>query len=529
MTGPFQETQVQLHRDALSTSWGFRLQGGKDFKTPLTVQRVFVGSPADGELHRGDVIESVQNYDATNMMHKQAQDLIKQAGGSLALRVRRSLQTRARSAPPAPAPLSQGRTRAAAFQPPPAAPSGGNMYGFVPKPQPQYGSGSGSHVGGVPREFGQNYGGGGQQPMRRGPMAPPNMLSKVNQSLNQALWQTNPDEYDPEYEPRSVNQLQNVFNAPPPRQQYGSSHGHTPRRKWTKPDPIPGTPKTLIEPGWTPKCLGGGRAYGSTPQYRQTQPSTPPAAFRQQQFPQQQQPQQQPGAYRPGPHQNASEDYKPSWKGSLKSSGGPKPWEMREQEQLAPGVAPDYQQQAHRPVAAASAPAPAPAADVPVHRPRVQNMHYGPGGEQEYQQHNPASHGDSDTARVAHLQYNTPIGLYSKSNVEQVMHSQTGGQPGAGTMQVTGPGSKPFNPAQSDVYRLLMEEEEMRKHPQRQQQQQQQQQPQQYQQSARYAEQAPGQEMHYQGFMDHSHQSPSMHALESNMSKFDDTMGTSDF
>ena len=32
--------QVQLSRDALSTPWGFRLQGGKDFKTPLTIQRV---------------------------------------------------------------------------------------------------------------------------------------------------------------------------------------------------------------------------------------------------------------------------------------------------------------------------------------------------------------------------------------------------------------------------------------------------------------------------------------------------------
>lgn len=51
--------------------------------------QVFAGSPADGELHRGDVIESVQNYDACNMMHKQAQDLIKQAGGSLSLLVRR--------------------------------------------------------------------------------------------------------------------------------------------------------------------------------------------------------------------------------------------------------------------------------------------------------------------------------------------------------------------------------------------------------------------------------------------------------
>ena len=34
------ECQVRLHRDALNTQWGFRLQGGKDFNAPLTVQRV---------------------------------------------------------------------------------------------------------------------------------------------------------------------------------------------------------------------------------------------------------------------------------------------------------------------------------------------------------------------------------------------------------------------------------------------------------------------------------------------------------
>ena len=34
------DSQVRLYRDALSTPWGFRLQGGADFKAPLTVQRV---------------------------------------------------------------------------------------------------------------------------------------------------------------------------------------------------------------------------------------------------------------------------------------------------------------------------------------------------------------------------------------------------------------------------------------------------------------------------------------------------------
>ncbi len=40
MSSPLKEIQVCLHRDAINTPWGFRLQGGKDFKAPLTVQRV---------------------------------------------------------------------------------------------------------------------------------------------------------------------------------------------------------------------------------------------------------------------------------------------------------------------------------------------------------------------------------------------------------------------------------------------------------------------------------------------------------
>lgn len=40
MPGPSKELTVHLYRDSLSTPWGFRLQGGMDFKQPLTVQRV---------------------------------------------------------------------------------------------------------------------------------------------------------------------------------------------------------------------------------------------------------------------------------------------------------------------------------------------------------------------------------------------------------------------------------------------------------------------------------------------------------
>jgi len=40
MSGPGRDIQIRLYRDSLSTPWGFRLQGGKDLKAPLTIQKV---------------------------------------------------------------------------------------------------------------------------------------------------------------------------------------------------------------------------------------------------------------------------------------------------------------------------------------------------------------------------------------------------------------------------------------------------------------------------------------------------------
>ena len=69
------------------------------------------------------------------------------------------------------------------------------------------------------------------------------------------------------------------------------------------------------------------------------------------------------------------------------------------------------------------------------HNPRVQNTHYGPGGASpQYQQLSPRA-ADPDTARVVHSQYNSPLGLYSKDNVQQALDGQTTGKPGEGTMQ----------------------------------------------------------------------------------------------
>ena len=81
----------------------------------------------------------------------------------------------------------------------------------------------------------------------------------------------------------------------------------------------------------------------------------------------------------------------------------------------------------------------------------------------------------------------------------------------------TGPGGKkPFNPAESDVYRLLMEQEDNKRPrghglPQEQHNQGG------PAQSARYVDQNPSGEMQYHGYQDHSVQSRSMQNLEYNM------------
>ncbi len=83
------EFTVTLYRDSLQTPWGFRLEGGRDFKSPLTIQRVFVGTPASTDLMRGDVITSIHNEDANYLFHQEANELIRSCGGSLHLGIRR--------------------------------------------------------------------------------------------------------------------------------------------------------------------------------------------------------------------------------------------------------------------------------------------------------------------------------------------------------------------------------------------------------------------------------------------------------
>uniref|UniRef100_A0A1I8JD03 PDZ domain-containing protein n=1 Tax=Macrostomum lignano TaxID=282301 RepID=A0A1I8JD03_9PLAT len=244
---------VRLYRDSLQTPWGFRVQGGADFHTPLTVQRVFTGSPAEGELHRGDTVVGIDNYDATTMLHSEAQDVIKNSGGTLLLNIRR---------PHGAVPPSQSSRAMAAVS---AAPP----HSRVPS-QPTW------RPSGPRPEFGVQYGGSPrgravQQPV----MAPQHqqhqqqadnyMMDRVSRSLAtmdlQAAAQRSMDDQDVDYAftQQSVADRRKAFMQPT---SYGNTYHSVPRpnssgsaaanryRQKRQPDPVLG--QRVPEFGWTP-------------------------------------------------------------------------------------------------------------------------------------------------------------------------------------------------------------------------------------------------------------------------------------
>lgn len=126
----------------------------------------------------------------------------------------------------------------------------------------------------------------------------------------------------------------------------------------------------------------------------------------------------------------------PAWLGTLRSAGGPRLWEIREGESITGGgarvPAPAKQDLGSHPVYSSTAPV---ARGPPVHNPRVQTARYGPGGAAPTYDQYSAEGVDSESARVAHLQYNTPIGLYSRDSAREALEGQTRGKAGYGTME----------------------------------------------------------------------------------------------
>ncbi|XP_054715775.1 PDZ and LIM domain protein Zasp-like isoform X1 [Uloborus diversus] len=85
-----QTLTVKLSRGDPTTSWGFRLQGGKDFSAPLSVQRVNPGSLSEqAGLMTGDAILKIMGKSTEHMKHKEAQDTIIKSGNNFELVIQR--------------------------------------------------------------------------------------------------------------------------------------------------------------------------------------------------------------------------------------------------------------------------------------------------------------------------------------------------------------------------------------------------------------------------------------------------------
>ncbi|KAH9644294.1 hypothetical protein HF086_003793 [Spodoptera exigua] len=80
---------VTLRRDSREVNWGLRLVGGADLATPLIVTRVTPGTPAGKELVRGDIIAKIDDYDARDLRHEDAQNLFRNAPKQIKLVVQR--------------------------------------------------------------------------------------------------------------------------------------------------------------------------------------------------------------------------------------------------------------------------------------------------------------------------------------------------------------------------------------------------------------------------------------------------------
>ncbi|XP_028840240.1 PDZ and LIM domain protein 4 [Denticeps clupeoides] len=71
--------------------WGFRLVGGRDFSTPLTISRITPGSKAAlGDLSPGDTILAINGENTDTMTHMEAQNRIKACREKLMLDISRS-------------------------------------------------------------------------------------------------------------------------------------------------------------------------------------------------------------------------------------------------------------------------------------------------------------------------------------------------------------------------------------------------------------------------------------------------------
>lgn len=119
--------QVTLFRQSPQIPWGIRVVGGTDLNAPLIVTRVQVNTPAQKELLRGDIITKIDQYDARDLTHHDAQNLFRDAGNEIKVTIRRDDQVALHQSAHA---ENGGRLSASAYSPATLSPA--------PTPTPQH-------------------------------------------------------------------------------------------------------------------------------------------------------------------------------------------------------------------------------------------------------------------------------------------------------------------------------------------------------------------------------------------------------
>ncbi|CAF1580368.1 unnamed protein product [Rotaria magnacalcarata] len=75
----FPTVPVFLDRSSLDQSWGFRLQGGIDYRLPLSIKKVSPNTPSHNKLYAGDGVTAIDGQDASSMKHEDAENLLRNA------------------------------------------------------------------------------------------------------------------------------------------------------------------------------------------------------------------------------------------------------------------------------------------------------------------------------------------------------------------------------------------------------------------------------------------------------------------
>ncbi|KAJ6640625.1 PDZ and LIM domain protein 1 [Pseudolycoriella hygida] len=140
MAPKLHEFAVVLERDGKQTPWGIRLVGGSDLDTPLIITKVQLGSPAHGQLMRGDILTKIGDYDARDLTHLDAQNLFKSAANRIPLVVHRDNKLNATHN------ISNGSSRCSSAVPPYSptinllSPNNSDHPHRGPSPLPTYGA-----------------------------------------------------------------------------------------------------------------------------------------------------------------------------------------------------------------------------------------------------------------------------------------------------------------------------------------------------------------------------------------------------